>query len=305
VSVASVTVAYNAASLLPRHIMALLRQTRPLQDIIVVDNASTDGTVEMLTSQFPQVKILRMAENLGAGGGLAAGLAYAAIEKKHDWVWTFDHDSVPDDDALQALLDGAESLGNSQGSLGIIAALPVYQSTGHCYHPLLWRNGFVKPSAEHMTRPMWFADLVISSGCMVRRDIVQNVGLPRADFFIDFVDFEYCLRVRSKGYKIAVVSSAKFAHEIGDARAVRLLGRSRLWPIHAPFREYYMSRNLAYAAWWLYPNDATKRFVIWHLARHAGGVLLLGPKKLACLKKMVQGFWDGRQGSLGVRFLPD
>jgi rhamnosyltransferase len=140
---------------------------------------------------------------------------------------------------------------------------------------------------------------------MVRREVVEKIGLPRADFFMDFLDFEYCLRARSHGYKIAVITRAKLAHEVGNARRVRLLGYSRLWPDYAPWREYYVSRNIAYVAWWLYPSRRTKRFVARHLARHAGGVLLFGSHKLASLKKMVQGFWDGRRASLGIRFRPD
>jgi GT2 family glycosyltransferase len=304
-SVASVTVAYNAARVLPRQMEALLRQSRSLQEIVVVDNASTDGTSALLAERYPQVTILKMPENLGMGGALAVGLAYASLEKRHDWIWTFDGDSIPNDDALQALLEGAESLGDGESEAGIAAALPVHRETGDCYYPLLWRDGFVKPSAELLRQPIWFADLVISSGCMMRRSVVEKVGLPRADFFIDFVDFEYCLRVRSHGYKIAVITQAKVAHEIGKARRVWLPGYTRAWPNHAPFREYYMSRNLAYAAWWLYPSRSAKRFVMRRLIRHACGVLLFSSNKLACFKRMAQGFWDGCRANLGIRFLPD
>ncbi len=83
--VASVTTAYNAVKILPRQMDALLRQSMPLAEIIVVDNGSTDGTVEMLAQRYPQVTVLRMAKNLGAAGGWAAGLRYAALEKGHDW----------------------------------------------------------------------------------------------------------------------------------------------------------------------------------------------------------------------------
>jgi GT2 family glycosyltransferase len=303
-SVASVTVAYNAGDLLLRQMEALLQQTRPLQEVIVVDNASSDGTSALVAERYPQVTVLRIPENLGIGAGLAAGLTYAALEKRHDWVWTFDQDSVPSNDALGALLEGIESLGNMQGKVGIAAAVPVHQQTGTCYPPLLWRDGYVEPSAEQLQQPVWFADLVISSGCMVRREVVEKVGLPRTDLFMYFVDFEYCLRARSQGYKIAVVTRSRFSHEIGNARQVRLPGFSGLWPNRAPWGEYYMSRNITYAAWWLYPSSRTKRFVVRHLARHAGGVLLFGSKKLACLRKMAQGFWDGRRASLGIRFRP-
>jgi GT2 family glycosyltransferase len=304
-SVASVTVAYNAASTILQQMEALRRQTRPLQEMVVVDNASTDGTSDLLSDRYPQVTVLKMSENVGMGGALAIGMAYAALEKRHDWVWTFDGDSVPNEDALQALLDGLGSLDDAEGEVGIAASLPVHRETGDCYRPLLWRDGFVKPSTDLLRQPIWFADLVISSGCMVRRKVIEHVGLPRADFFIDFVDFEYCLRARSHGYKIAVITRAEVAHEIGDAQKVWLPGYSRAWLNHAPFREYYISRNLVYAAWWLYPSLSAKRFVMGHLARHAGGVLLFGSNKLVCFKRMAQGFWDGCRANLGIRFRPD
>ena len=172
-----------------------MRQTRPLEEIIVVDNASTDGTHALIAERYPQVTLLRMSENLGVGAGLAAGLAYGALEKRHDWVWTFDQDSVPNYDALEILLDGVASLRNLGGELGMVAPLLVHRETGTYYPPLLWRDGFVKPTAQLLNQPIWFADLVISSGCMMRRDVVERIGLPRADFFLDFIDFEYCLRV--------------------------------------------------------------------------------------------------------------
>ncbi|HXM94418.1 MAG TPA: glycosyltransferase [Candidatus Dormibacteraeota bacterium] len=305
VSVASVTTAHNAARLLPRQMEALLAQTRALQEIVVVDNASSDGTAEMLAERYPQVTVLRMPENLGAAGAWAAGLAYAALEKGHEWIWTFDDDSIPDSDALGTLLKGLDSMRGANGGVGMVAALPVHRATGTIYPPLLWREGFVSPSPELFQKQVWFADLAYASGCMVRREVVEKIGLPRADFFMDFFDFEYCLRARSQDYKIAVISAARFAHEVGDARRVRLPGSSRLWPDHAPWREYYMSRNLAYAVWWLHPSPRAKRFVVRHLARHAAGVLLFGSKKLACLKKMAQGFLDGLRANLGIRFRPD
>jgi GT2 family glycosyltransferase len=304
-SVASLTVAYNAIKVLPRQIDALLRQTCPLREIVVVDNASTDGTAAMLAERYPQVTLLRMSENVGQAGGWSVGLSYAALRKRHDWVWTFDNDSVPAPEALEGLLNGIETLGTTETAIGMVAPIPVHSETGTRYLPFLWRDGFVKPSAEQARQPMWFADLVIASGCLVGRDVVEKSGLPRADFFMDFCDFEYCLRVRSHGYKIAVISDVKVDHEIGNARKVRLLGSPRLWVNQPPFREYYFSRNLAYLAWWIYPNGATKRSVIRLLVSRMGGVTLFSSRKLACLMRMVQGFHDGLRGRLGIRLRPD
>jgi GT2 family glycosyltransferase len=315
-SVASVTTAYNAAHLLPRHIEALQLQTRALQEIIVVDNGSDDNTLALLAERYPQVTVLKMPENLGVAGAWSAGLNYAALERRHDWVWAFDDDSVPENAALAELMEAIEPArtGSSRtsdgatgqiGQIGMISALPVHPETGVCYPPLLWREGFVKPPAELLQQPVWFADLAFTSGSMVRREMVEKIGLPRSDFFMDFVDFEYCLRARSHGYRIAVVTGVRLAHEVGHARQVRLPGFSGLWPNHAPWREYYITRNLAYAVWWLYPSRRAKRFAMRHLARHAAGVLLFGADKLPSLKKMSQGFCDGKRARLGVRFRPE
>jgi rhamnosyltransferase len=288
-----------------RHIDALLRQARPLQEIVVVDNASTDETRSLLAENYPHVTVLRMRENLGAGGALAAGLSYAAREKKHDWIWMFDQDSTPAPDALETMLEEARKFEGNSSEVGMLAALPVDQHKEISSSPWLWRNRFVKPPVEVLSRPIVFADMVITSGAMVGRAVVEKIGLPRSDFFIDFVDYEYCLRARSHGYKIAVITGAKLFHEIGKAQKVRFLGQRYLWSQHRPFREYYKSRNLTYSVWWLYPSLAAKRFVLRHLMRQAVGVLLFGPEKLDCLKKMAQGFFDGRRASLGVRFRPD
>lgn len=303
-SVASVTVAYNAVKLLPRQIEALLRQTHPLREIVVVDNASVDGTGAMLAERYPQVTVLRMAENLGAAGAWAAGLSYAALEKQYDWAWTFDDDSVPAADSLAMLLGGVDSLNGKQREVGMIAPMPVHRETETYYPPFLWRNGFVKPTSEQMHEPLWFADAVIVSGSLVRREVVETIGLPRADFFMDFFDFEYSLRARAHGYKIAVVPQAELGHEIGNARMVRFLGGSRLWTNQPPYREYYFSRNLAYLAWWLYPNRSTKRYVARFLAWRAIQVLLFSKKKLSCLTRMIQGLNDGLRGRLGIRMRP-
>jgi GT2 family glycosyltransferase len=303
-SLASVTIAYNASASLPRQLTALLNQTHSLQEIIVVDNASTDSTRTLLASRYPQVTVLRMAENVGAAGAWAAGLSYAA-GKRHDWVWTFDDDSVPDVGTLEALLQGLKMSGDHESEIGMLAPMPVHRVTGTLYPPLLWREGVTKPTAEQMRLPIWFADITIASGSMVRGDLVKKIGLPRADFFMDVFDFEYCLRIKEHGYKIAVVNAVEFGHEVGGGRKINLPGYKRLWTNQPPWREYYISRNLTHLAWRLYPSRRTKQYIVRYLVTHLVGVLLFSSKKSSCVLKIAQGFGDGLRGRMGVRFRPD
>ncbi len=204
-SVASITTAHNAARLLPRQMEALLSQTRPLQEIVVVDNASSDGTAEMLADRYPQITVLRMPENLGAAGAWAAGLAYAALEKRHEWIWTFDDDNIPDRDALGTLLKGLDLIRGANGEVGMVAdAASPSGNRNDLSAASVARWLLLLPSPELFQKQVWFADLAYASGShVVRREVTwKKIGLPRADFFMDFFDFEYCLRARSQDYKI-------------------------------------------------------------------------------------------------------
>lgn len=303
ISVATITVAYNEADVLPRQIEALLQQTRPVQEIVIVDNGSTDNTRQILAERFPQVKVLRIPDNPGGvGGAEALGMAYAALEKKHDWIWTFDADSIPEADTLDRLLEGIGRNDLGSEKVAIAAPLLVHRDTGECYPPLFWRDGWKKPSTESLRKPLVFVDLLLGSGRLVRRDVIEAIGLPRVDMHMYFQDFEYCLRARAHGYRIAVATNSRLNHEVGHAREVRFVGLRRLWSLHAPWQEYYMSRNLVYAIWHLYSSPKAKAFCVRHLVRHALGIVFFSSDKYLCLKRMVQGFSDGRAARLGVRF---
>ena len=302
-SIASVTLAYNSEQLLSKQMDALLRQGRRVDEIIVVNNGSSDGTLRILSENYPQVSVLNLPVNVGAGGGYAAGLDYAVREKKHDWVWLLDHDSVPRDDGLEALLRGLELVEGSRESVGVLAPVSVHPETQLSYPGMLWRKGWVRPPSEWLEQPVCFVDAVISSGSLIRSEVVQEVGLPRADFFIDFVDYEYCLRLRRHGHRIAVVRDSLLDHAIGNPRTINIFGYSKSWGGHAPWREYYISRNETFTIWNYYPDWKSKFSVFRRLLRHTVAILAFGEQRRSCLRMMFLGFQDGRAGRLGVRFL--
>ncbi|MBV8103807.1 MAG: glycosyltransferase, partial [Hyphomicrobiales bacterium] len=89
---------FNDADVIEQTISALLRQTRAVDEILVVDNASTDGTVDQPCLQHATV--VRNHENTGTSGGVATGLRYA-LERGYDWTGIFDPDGLPAPDALE------------------------------------------------------------------------------------------------------------------------------------------------------------------------------------------------------------
>jgi GT2 family glycosyltransferase len=301
-SIASMTVAYNGADALRRHLAALECQTRRLDEIVVLNNASTDDTAGMLASEYPQVTVLQQSQNLGVGGGYAAGLAYAALEKKHDWVWLFDQDSVPARTCLEELLNAFPQLGASSESVAVLAPVCVHTGTKMPYPGHLWKHGRMVPTLGDPKQPIGFVDFAISSGSLMRREAIEAVGLPRADFFMDFVDYEHCLRLRRYGFKIGVVRDSHLDHVLGDPSKFKFLGRTKYWSDHAPWRCYYMVRNEVFTIWKYYPGWWSKGFAVSRLGYYALSLSLFGKRKLACLQMMWRGFLDGRAGRLGIRF---
>jgi GT2 family glycosyltransferase len=300
-SIASVTISFNGKDVLPTQFDALRRQSHPIAEIVVVDNASSDGTVSMIRTRYPEITILSLSMNTGVGGGYATGLLYTAIQKKYDWVWLLDQDSVPHEDALERLLEGLNFVATERENVGILASLAVHPETKTVYPGLVWRNGW-RRAPDPTCFPSLFVDAVISSGSLVRREAVAQAGLPRADFFMDFVDLEHCLRVRRHGYKIVMVRDSVLDHVIGRPRNIRLLLGTRKWRDHVPWREYYKARNEVFTIWNYYPGWRPKYSVIHRLLMHAVGIILFGNAKRACLRMMYLGIVDGMSGKLGIRF---
>src|SRR6185312_1077865 len=101
--ICAVVVTYNRKTLLRTGLCALLRQTRQLDQILVVDNGSTDGTKEMLEAEFRDCQVLRTPENLGGAGGFRAGMEWAH-QAGFDWTWVMDDDIEPFPDTLEFML---------------------------------------------------------------------------------------------------------------------------------------------------------------------------------------------------------
>src|SRR5262249_50565144 len=93
---------FNDADIIDRTIGEVMRQTRPVDELLIVDNASIDGTLER--PSLRNSTILRHPENRGTSGAVYSGFTYA-LQQEYDWIWVFDADSVPEPDALEKLLD--------------------------------------------------------------------------------------------------------------------------------------------------------------------------------------------------------
>jgi GT2 family glycosyltransferase len=192
--VTAVVVTYNRRCLLLEALAAVHAQSRPPDAVIVVDNASSDGTAAAVRARFPSVRLAEMTRNSGGAGGFAAGLALA-LAGPADLVWLMDDDTVPGPGALEALL---AARGQLPGRPPALVASRVLWTDGRD-HPMNTPRPkpFAAP-AERRTaaaaacvpiRSASFVSILVDAAECDRR------GLPRADYFLWNDDFEFTTRL--------------------------------------------------------------------------------------------------------------
>jgi GT2 family glycosyltransferase len=297
----------NDADIIDSTIEAVLRQTHPVDAILVVDNGSTDGTLER-----PSIKlatVLRHKKNLGTSGAVASGLQFA-LDHDYDWIWVFDADSAPEPDALAKLLDLYTSFAPSlQEEVGFLACLHYNVQDGQPQHGgLFTRHGLANGQPVAETRH-YLCHFVIWSGCLYRLAAVRQIGLPNPDYVLDWGEYEYAYRVMKAGYKGFIHQDAVLHHNIRgytSTTSVRVtLGPATLrFRESAPIRCYYTCRNRLYFV--LYDTSLARP---WLVLRTLVGVVMLMANFLlrprnhgAQIRACLRGLWHGVTGNIAARY---
>ncbi|MGW2307318.1 glycosyltransferase [Actinomadura luteofluorescens] len=196
-SVTAVVVTYNRRDLLDEALTALGAQTRPPDRITVVDNASADGTAAMVAERFPGADLLALPRNIGGAGGFSAGMV-RAMGGGADLLWLLDDDTVPEPEALQALLDARQRTATEEDGPPVLVASRV-----------VWTDGRDHPMNTPRPKPRATAAesrLARAAGCvpirsasfvsaLVDAEAVRERGLPVADYFLWNDDFEFTTRL--------------------------------------------------------------------------------------------------------------
>lgn len=222
-NIVAVVVTFNKIDLLKKVIAALRIQTRPVDTIIVVNNASTDGTDVWLEAQSG-LTVLNLTENTGGSGGFNAGMKYA-YDNGADWLWIMDDDCIPTPDALSEL----ERVALREPKASFLNSL------------VLWTDH--KPCRMNIPRPAWeWVNNVMEDepifplascsfvSCMVNASCIARVGYPIKEFFIWFDDVEYTQRLSAVQPGFLVPKSIVY-HETKDHIGVvwKNVNESTLW----------------------------------------------------------------------------
>lgn len=189
---------------------ALAAQTRKLDAIVVIDNASDDGSGEAALAALPSIDLVRLEANTGGAGGFAAGIAHALAAHNPDWVWLMDDDTIPTPTAIEELVAGATSSPDVT-----VAGSRVIWHDGQD-HPMNTprENPFASGARKAQARERGLLDVRSSSfvSMLISVPRIRQVGLPLADYFIWNDDFEYSVRL-IRGHRGVFVPASVVVHK--------------------------------------------------------------------------------------------
>ena len=204
-AVCAVVVTFNRKELLRKCLQSLLRQTRALDCILVVDNASTDGTLDALNAEFASLQQLKLKTNTGGAGGFKAGMQWA-YDHGYEWVWVMDDDIEVTPECLETML-GWQHIGDI---IQVRKQMP--------WGPLIWEAIWDASSASPIT---YVNDLSFANGkkwaaiqycnfegALIRRVVITRAGLPDERFFVAGDDTIY-------GYVASLRCSVIYVDYIG------------------------------------------------------------------------------------------
>ncbi len=227
-AVAAVVVLYHPDAEVPDNIGSY---AAGVERLYIVDNseAVASDVIRAIRQRFGHAHIIGNGANLGIARALNIG-AQAALAEGFAWLLTMDQDSRATPGMVTGLVRCAE--GYPQGPLGIVA--PYY----------LDKNTSASPTDDG--RQWYELPSVITSGNLLSLEAYRQAGPFDDKLFIDYVDHEYCLRLRKKGFRIVQTRTAVLHHRQGAIANRVVLGRNVFFSNHNPTRRYYITRNRLY-----------------------------------------------------------
>lgn len=222
--IAGVVVLFNPPENSLRNIHSYFNQ---MDFLFIYDNSECENSIilgDIIKSH--KTKYCFMEKNSGIATAINRAASYA-LENGFDFLLTMDQDTSVDPDFIESYKKFLSS--NKFTQIGLLAPVPFYTEPGK----------ITKTETGEI-------DAVITSGSLLNLRIFEKVGPFFEKLFIDYVDFEYCLRIRRFGFKIIQIKDAKIYHQLGNLEKHSFLFKTIYVTHHSPLRYYYRTRNRMY-----------------------------------------------------------
>lgn len=267
----------------------LSRIDQQVQRVVVVDNGSSLEEIALLREANSNIDfhLIENGENLGIATALNIGICHAQLGGA-DWILLFDQDSAVTPGFTEAMLLGFKT---SCWGKKLAILVPRYIDK---------RLGSTIPSIKARGDGL---EAAMTSGSLLPMSILQGHGLFEEDLFIDAVDYEYSLRLRSRGFIIEECTKAILLHSPGSPRVHKFRGRYLFKSAnYSPNRRYYQERNKVWVTrryWTKFPLFCLRLF--FYSVKDYTKILFAEKDKRNKLLACLGGFWDGMNGHMGRR----
>lgn len=270
---------YNGGKYLPQCLFALERQTFTDFEILVVDNGSSDGSVDDLESEWPQVRVIRTGKNLG----FAAGNNVGAKAARGQWLALLNSDAFAEPEWLETLMYAAEAFPEKTffASMQLQARDPRFlDGTGDGYHisGVAWRIN-ERRETKMLVKKVEEVFSACGAAAFYPRAAFLEIGGFDEDYFCNFEDVDLGFRLRLIGYTCLLIPKA-VVHHVGSG----VQGRE------STFAVYHYHRNMV----WTYIKDMPSallwRSFLWHLL--ANTWFLLYYSFCFCARAVWSAKWD-------------
>jgi len=267
--------------------------------ILIVDNGSSAESLAPIEAAASGLgaTVLRLGQNLGIAAALNAGLAFAH-ERGYRWLGTFDQDSRATTTMIARMIETLQSYPQAE-RVAVVA--PVQRE-----HEL--DIGYAGLHTLVAGRDWRLLAMAMTSGNLVNVAAAMAAGGFDATLFIDYVDHEFCFRLRRRGRQILEASNAILIHSLGKMEVRKFLWKRPRISHHPPVRRYYITRNrvIVWRQNWRFDWGWTWRDVRNFLYEIA--YIVLWEKQVpAKLWMMVRGICDGLRdvrGPIDARAMP-
>lgn len=298
-TIAAVIVTYNRLNLLKKCINAVCHQTYKPDEIIVVNNGSTDGTTEWLSFQT-NLSVVHQ-ENSGGAGGFSTGYK-TAYDKGHDWAWLMDDDAEPEIHCLENFV----RLGLNKNYAYVPFSLD--PTTKELAWPIviLDKDSGKRKYIEKFNQVTdKISETDISGpgflGSLCHRQVVELAGYPNTQLFIKKDEEEFNLRVYKAGIKSIFVKDAVIYHPSANLKPIEFLGRRTYYYAYLePWKAFYLIRNTIYIQVYLKRDfKGSIMSIVFFL-----GTMLFEDRKLKRIPLYTRAIKDGFMGKLGKTVTP-
>ncbi len=291
--VLAVVLNFNGGDTVGACVEALAAQTHAALDLLLIDNASSDGSVEKVLAKHPDVEVIRNAENLGFCAANNQGLD-RVLEAGYDAGLLVNDDVVLEPDCVERLCAVVEG----DPEVGVAGPKVLFEPE----RDFIWCAGGVLDGRQNLNRLRghWQPaqafpepeDVDYIPGCalLVRRAVLEEVGFLEADYFAYLEDVEFCFRVRRAGHRVRYEPAARAYHHVSRSSGHRYPALRKY--LNARNSVHFLRRHGTLRTWlgfWIFDVATLLPLVVWQSLRGQG----------RAARAKARGIWRGFRGETG------